>query len=622
MLLRAGSLHRGFVFAFACLAALAGGRPAPLAIAAPDERAASVAWEAWTSAAFDRARRERKPVLVEVAAGWCHWCHVMERTTYADPRVVARLGASFVAIRVDADARPDLAERFAEYRWPATVFLSADARPIAALRGYRAPDDFVGVLDRVLDAARRGVALEEVLVPAGTTAVAAAGTAFLAPFRARLLAALERAHDARQGGWGRGQKYPHAAPVVHALRESLRPGAAAAWRARALAALAGAEALIDPVEGGMFQYSEGGVWTRPHHEKIVPVEAGAISAYAAAFRATRDPRWLRDAREVRRHLATTLRAPSGAFYASQDADAGGAEGRAYYALDAAGRRRVAAPRVDRSIYAQENGLAVRALCDLFAAAPNPDDDTLSDAVRAADAVLAGHRDPRGGYRHAVAGTASGASVVLHLGDQVAMGRALLALHQVTGDPRWWAEASSVADFLLAAFLDRERGGFFATTDDPGAPGVFRERVKPFEGNASAARFLLGLDAVADRGPWRAEALRALQAISDPGLAERLGPRVGECLLAVEEAAFPWVRVTVVGAAGDAAAEALWRAALALDLPLAARARAAPGGAPAAGGDAHPPTPSPAAYLCGDGRCSPPVTRPEDLPAAARDFAPR
>ncbi len=84
-----------------------------------------------------------------------------------------------MAIRVDADARPDLAERFAAYHWPATVFLSPDASEIAARRGYVGPDEFASLLDRVLDAARRGVVLGEIEKSHATKAVGAASTAFL-----------------------------------------------------------------------------------------------------------------------------------------------------------------------------------------------------------------------------------------------------------------------------------------------------------------------------------------------------------------------------------------------------------------------------------------------------------
>ena len=77
------------------------------------ETSATVDWQEWNEASFERARREGKLILVSVQAGWCHWCHVMNDTTYRDPEVLAVLRDHFVAVRVDSDQRPDLADRFA-----------------------------------------------------------------------------------------------------------------------------------------------------------------------------------------------------------------------------------------------------------------------------------------------------------------------------------------------------------------------------------------------------------------------------------------------------------------------------------------------------------------------------
>ncbi len=570
---------------------------------------ASVTWNDWSPETFARAKREGRLILVTVSASWCHWCHVMRRTTYADPRVVQRVELAYVPILVDSDARPDLAERFAEYHWPATVFLSSDARTILALRGYRDADAFLAVLDEVEAAAREGKSLVDAPPPGGNTA-AKGGNATLASLRARLETVVESECDEDEGGWGRGQKYPMPAPVLHALLEArLTSGAAAgsAWRRRALFTLRQSESLLDPVWGGMFQYSEGGVWTNPHTEKIATVNAGAIACFASAYRLTKDERWRRDAETVRRWLTGMMRDASGAFFASQDADLGtegdapSVDGPAYYRLPDAERRRLGVPRIDRAVYAMENGLYVQSLAALFAA--TGDEAPLADAVRAANAILATHADPRGGFRHAAKEQG-----VLHLGDSVAMGHAFLSLHQATGERVWLTRAEAAADALRTLFLDRVRGGFFETTVDPGAAGDFAERLRPFEGNAAAARFLLALAAVTRRDDLRADAVRAIESVSDPGLAERFGARAAALLLAVEEALFDPLRVTVVAAEGDPAA-ALWRAALAVDAPIVVRERLAPD--PAAG---TPPAPS--VRLCLGSRCSGWLADPAAVPAEA------
>lgn len=590
-----------------------GSGPVPLgslrsAEAGPD----AARWNGWAPATFERARRERRILVVKVSAAWCHWCHVMERETFADPRVARRIEARFLAVKVDADARPDLAERYAEYRWPATIFLTPEARTITALRGYRGPDDFLAVLDEVEAAAAQGRTLIDTTPP---SAVGAAGPADLVALRARLEALVGRTWDPAQAGWGFGQKYPFAPTLLHALNEA-RLAPTAPWRAMALRTLAAWERLIDPVWGGMYQYSEGGAWDRPHYEKIVSVNAGAISCFASAYRLTGDRRWLRDAEAVRRWLVGMLRSPSGAFFTSQDADLGShgdvplVDGPAYFARDDAGRRALGLPRIDTAIYAMENGWAIAALCDLFVA--TGDATALAQAREAAAAILATHRDAAGGLRHAA--TDAG---VLHLGDTVSFGRACLALADATGERVWLDRAVSLGDALLVRFLDGARGGFFDTTGDASAVGVWRERLRPFEGNATAARFLLHLHAATGNARWRAEALRAIAAAGEPGLAERFAWRASFLLLPVEEAMFPWAHVSVVGGKDDPATAALWAAALAFDVPFVTRERLEPGAPSGRGGAPLGKDDAPAIFLCAEGGCSPPIRRAEDLPAAWR-----
>jgi hypothetical protein len=184
------------VLAFVAASASAAAAPRP---AAAD--GGGVVWQGWTDDVAARARAEGKIVLLTVSASWCHWCHVMQRETYADPRVVARVAARFLPVKVDADARPDLAERYAEYHWPATVFLAGDGREVLALRGYRGPDDFLRILDDVDRAARA-----HIRAPSHRTAVAGASTS-----AARDCGRARR--DVGQAKWGFGQKYPYAPAV-------------------------------------------------------------------------------------------------------------------------------------------------------------------------------------------------------------------------------------------------------------------------------------------------------------------------------------------------------------------------------------------------------------------------
>src|SRR6266567_3294500 len=107
-----------------------------------------IAWLPWSTDAFSRAAREGKPVLLSITAAWCHACHEMDRTTYADPEVAALVRDRFVAIRVDTDRRPDINERYNLGGWPTTAFLTAEGDVIAG-DTFVPPDRMRGVLARV-----------------------------------------------------------------------------------------------------------------------------------------------------------------------------------------------------------------------------------------------------------------------------------------------------------------------------------------------------------------------------------------------------------------------------------------------------------------------------------------
>lgn len=564
-------------------------------------------WSDWSAEAFARAREENRPILLSVQAGWCHWCHVMNDTTYRDPEVLARL-ASFVVVRADGDARPDLAERYRDYAWPATVFLAPDGRQILALRGYRAPDRFRAILDDVLAAHADGRVLDD---DAGADEPPAED---LDATRVALTAQLDGMYDAEAGGWGRRQRYPLAAPVEHALYRA-RVRGEHVWQERALFTLERYAALIDPVHGGMYQYSIPFVWDRPHYEKIASVQAGAIRAFAAAYRTTGDPRWLEHAEAIHGYVREHLRGEDGAFFPSQDADLGGhgqpgpaMPGAEYYALDAEARAALGEPRVDPHVYASTNGMLIEALAQLHVAsgARAP----LAEAVRAAERIERTHGGADGLFAH----DAEREDPVRYLADQARMLAAFVALHQATGAPRWREAARALADALIAHLRGRD-GGFVAHGPDPRAPGLFDDVPVPAEEGAVAARALLVLSRLEDDDRYREVAIAALRACARPTALRRLGRMVGEVLLALETVRDGHLVLSVVGPEAPRT-RALFDAALRIDEPT----RLVELGRP--GASRYPYPGEPAVFLCSATACSMPVYDPAELPTAVATFLDR
>jgi len=588
---------RASLIALLLLSSCGGATTAP---AAPSAEA--LPWSDWSREAFERARRERRPILLSVQAGWCHWCHVMNDVTYRDPEVVRRLSSEFVLIRADGDARPDLAERYRRYAWPATVFLSPDGEQILALRGYRPPERFRGILDDVLAAHADGRVLEEAV---GASEPPAED---LAAIRAMLTEQLDAMYDEEGGGWGRRQRYPFAAPVEHALYRAAVHGEPA-WGERAAFTLERYAILIDPVWGGMYQYSVPNVWDRPHFEKIVPVQAGALRAFAAAYRRTGDARWLTHADAIHGYLREHLRADDGAFHASQNADAEAMTGAEFYALDDAGRRAVEPPAVDEHVYASHNGLLIEALVALHVATGRQ--APLREAVTAARRILRTHRHASGAFVH----DADADDPVRYLADQAPLLAAFVALYQATGDTAWRDEAVALAEALEAGFVG-DRGGFVAHTADPEAEGFFAEVPEPVIDNAIAAQALLELAHLTQREAFAERAITALRAVSRPTELRRMGRMVGELLLALEAVEHGHLVLSVVGPADRPETAALHRAALAVAEPT----RLVELGRP--GQSRYPYPGDPAVFLCTSQACSMPVYDPDELAGQVASFLDR
>lgn len=566
--------------------------------------------------AFARAAKERKPILLHVAAVWCHWCHVMEEETYGDPEVAAFLDSRFVAIRVDSDARPDVAERYAAFGWPATALLTPDAEPVTERRGYREKDEFLSLLREVEADVRAGRKRERSASAPGSSGRVAAPTS---PGRAELLAAKEFAarqldglYDRRLGGFGEFQKYPLAPPVEELFRRARSDDDRDAL-ARAEQTLDGYARLNDPVFGGLYQYSVPRSWDAPHFEKLGLVQAGAITAFAeAAAFSDRDQR-LAVADSVRRYVDRFLRRPDGAFAATQDADLGRAGGPPllgadYYALAAPERLKLGVPRIDPAAYADVNGALIEAYIALYSR--TGDVGCLDGAQRAAATLKRTHLGPDGAFRH---GT-DGSDPLRYLVDQAAMGRAFLALYEATGDPDALTTARGVAAFLRSE-LEDPSGGFFAHTVDPSARGVFASRRKPLQSNATAARFLLRLAAVVetDAAALRRSAESALLAFVDRDLLAAEGREVADYVLAVDELLRPGPHFVLVSEGPAAEIAAFRAAALAVHFPGRTISHAVPG-------TTYQSLGRPALYVCFPDFCSAPLTDPATLPEDIRRLA--
>ena len=202
----------------------------------------------------------------------------------------------------------------------------------------------------------------------------------------------------------------------------------------------------------------------------------------------------------------------------------------YYAKNDADRRALGIPRVDTHEYARDNGLAIAAYVTLYES--SRDATALEAAEKAAHRILATHASAGGGVLHAAHEADSG--TILYLSDNVAFGLALARFYEVTHDEAYLAAATRIAALVLGPLQDAQGGGFYASTPDPDAVGVFATRAKPFEENVMALRFLARLAHITPSDALRSAIDRGLPIVANKQAMAARGRMIGDVLLALDE----------------------------------------------------------------------------------------
>ena len=389
----------------------------------------SIQWNDWSAELWQQSVEEQKPIILYLEAVWCHWCHVMDKSTFKDKRIVEQLNNDYLAVKVDHDARPDLANRYRNYGWPATIIFQPDGAELLKRAGFIPADELSSLLKKYqeVDTTSQSRANQTEWVEL---------SAQLAPgVRERLVEKHESAFDEQLGSLKLKQKFLDADSVEYALRQAALGDADEESRVRKT--LLAARALVDPVWGGAYQYSSYGTWDNPHYEKLMRTQGRYLRIYSLAYQQLRSAEYAQTLTDIRAYLNTFLRSPSGTYYVSQDADLiQGEKAHDYFALGDSERRARGIPRVDKNIYADTNGIAIEGLAMMAKA--TADEDVLQDAIAAARAIIKSHQLPSGAFTHS-----AGESDALYLSDNLAMGLAFVALFEATEDYGWLGRAQKV-----------------------------------------------------------------------------------------------------------------------------------------------------------------------------------
>jgi uncharacterized protein len=465
---------------------------------------AGVAWTDWSAAAFARAADERKPVLLAIGASWCHGCAIMDHTTYSVPEIVRTINDGFVPVRVDADRRPDVNERYNLDGWPTTAFLTPSGEVLTGST-YVVPDQMMRMLAEVT----QGLATRYDELMSRADAAAQARRAAQAPARYEpdqsapdwLAEEILRQHDPEFGGFGSGGKFLHASALGFAVAryEATRDERLAALVTRTLDAMAWG-GVFDEVDGGFFRYAAGRDWARPHTEKMLEDQAAMIDVLLAASVVLDRANWRDRARDVIRFVQRTLADPTrGGFRASQRAD------EEYYLVNASIRETLEPPVVDHTLFTDVNAQGAAAW--LRAGAIFDDVDLGRFGLQSLERVLLATYRPGEGVAHC-----RGASGEVRglLTDQVHAAWALLHVHDATANETYLMLAEELARTALRTHWDARASGFLDHV--PGGPediGRLRDPVKPLALNCLAARVLSRLASLTGRDELQARALETL-----------------------------------------------------------------------------------------------------------------
>ena len=390
-----------------------------------------VDWYPWGDDAFARAKAENKPIFLSIGYSTCHWCHVMEKESFADAEIAKLMNEAFVSIKVDREERPDLDAVYlavtrtltGDAGWPNNVILTPDGKPFFAA-AYIPKEKFRALIPRLSTQWReqreRVVANAEMIMRSLHTS-SSGGDALTADVLAKGYQQLATRFDAKHGGFLPEPKFPAPHHLMFLLRYWRRTQDAKALEMveTTLRAMRNGP-LWDAKKLGFHRYATNADWSDPHYEKMLYDQALHALACLEAYQVTRKEEYAKTAREIFTYVLRDLRSPSGAFFAAQDSG---------------GR--------DEKLIADWNGLMIAALS--FGANVLDEPSYAAAAARAADAIAPKRRRFLDDYAFLVWG--------------------LLNLYEATFDVRHLESAIVLNDEAVRLFRDAKSGRFYITAND-------------------------------------------------------------------------------------------------------------------------------------------------------------
>ena len=660
-----------------------------------------VDWHPWDREALERSRQEDKPILLSIGYSACHWCHVMEHESFEDADTAALMNQFFVNIKVDREERPDLDQIYQTafqlfHRrgggWPLTMFLTPDLVPFFA-GTYFPPNDRYNLpgFKRVLDSVAEAYRTQRDQVRQTTEQIARvfeqlqtqrSGDRPLSPDAVRqAVDYLSRIFEPVYGGFGGAPKFPASMAFTLCLHHyhATLDRTALEMTTRTLTRMAEG-GIYDQIGGGFHRYSVDERWLVPHFEKMLYDNALLTRLYLDTYLVTQDERFARIAKGTVNYALRELLHPDGGFYAAQDADSEGEEGKYFVwtveevlavlgdadgrlfcrafdvtsagnfekknilhaALSAdalaeefhltpeevalrleqskgrllAHRELRVKPLRDEKILVGWNGLMLSALAE--AVKVFEIDAHRAAAIRTAEFLWSNLRRTTHGRDQLLhVWTKGEAKLSAYLDDYAFLIAAYLDLYEALLDTKWFDRAMRLAETMMDDFWDGKEGDFFFTPrhHEPliSRPKSSQDQSIP-SGTAVAVRDLLRLAAYTGRTDWRDTAERTLRRYQAEMEENPYG--MASMLLALDFALQGPVEVVIAGSPSSPGSRQLLQQTHHVYLPNELICLTLPGKptpfAEALTKGRGPVGKTPAAYICRQTTCLPPITSPTEL----------
>lgn len=415
-----------------------------------------IKWRYWEKQSFDDAKKKGKPILLSLSAVWCHWCHVMDETTYSAIDTIDYINSNFIPVRVDANMRPDIDNLYNQGGWPSTVVLTPEGEIVQG-GTYISQESMIAWLSDALEMLkkdRKGFKENsETIKKKRRTGRQMEGPAPNLSDIDRITSMLDSSYDKRHGGFGLSQKFPNPDAIDFLLSGYLtkRNPELKTMISTTLENMSAGE-IYDHVEGGFFRYSTEPDWSEPHYEKMLDLNAALIRNYASAYMVFGSSNYRKVLNKTITYIEKYLYdKKTGAFYGSQDAD------EKYYKRTK--RAGLKPPHVDSTIYADSNAQMITDL--IVADGATGEKRLIRMAKRATDFIMTNlYSDNDGTYHYYFAQKhLSGL-----LSDNVLFGLALIDLYNVTGEKKYISTAEDISRLIINKFYDKTNEQFIPSLE--------------------------------------------------------------------------------------------------------------------------------------------------------------